>query len=336
MIGTTISHYRVLERLGEGGMGVVYKAQDTRLERFVALKLLPDGFAHDREARERFQREARATSALNHPNICTTYDVGEHEGRAFIAMEFLDGTTLREVVQSGPVELGRLIDIALQITDGLDAAHTEGIIHRDIKLANIFVTRSGRVKILDFGLGQEDIARSGSISTPPEQEIPVLEDKLTGTGFLGTAAYMSPEQALGKQLDARTDLFSFGVVLYEMATGHAPFRGDTTGILFLSIVQESPVPPTSSILMFQRSCSGSSTSAWSKTGIRYQYASEIRADLEQVKSGLALKGTARPEVRDTADARKPRPVSPQDGTGHVAGDSASAVGQQLRRRRPQA
>ena len=328
MIGNTISHYRVLQRLGEGGMGVVYKAQDTRLERFVALKLLPDGFAHDREARERFQREARATSALNHPNICTTYDVGEDEGRVFIAMEFLDGMTLRELLQSGPLELDRLIGIAIQVADGLDAAHTEGIVHRDIKLANIFVTKSGRVKILDFGLARRTVPRSVSISTPPEQEIPVLEDKLTGTGFLGTAAYMSPEQALGKQLDARTDLFSFGVVLYEMATGHAPFRGDTTGILFLSIVQESPAPPVElnpdvpeQVQQIINKC------LVKDRDHRYQYASEIRADLEQVKSGLALKRTARPEVREIADARKPRPVSPQDGTGHAAGDSASAVGQ---------
>lgn len=303
MIGKVISHYRVLQRLGAGGMGVVYKAQDTRLERFVALKLLPESFAHDEDARRRFQREAQATSALNHPNICTTYDIGEDDGRVFIAMEFLDGMTLRELLQSGPLELDRLINIAIQVADGLDAAHSEGIMHRDIKLANIFVTKGGRVKILDFGLAKRTEPRSNSIPTPPGQGIPVLEDKLTGTGFLGTAAYMSPEQALGKKLDARTDLFSFGVVLYEMATGQAPFRGDTTGILFLSIVQESAVPP----IQLNPDVPEELQRIISKCLVkdrdhRYQYASEISADLKRLRRTAAHDGAGGIELTDVDDA----------------------------------
>jgi eukaryotic-like serine/threonine-protein kinase len=292
MVGDTISHYRVLQSLGAGGMGVVYKAQDTRLERFVALKLLPDDFAHDREARERFQREARAASALNHPNICTIYDVGEDEGRVFIAMEFLDGMTLRDMTQNAPLDLDRLVDIAVQIAEGLDAAHTEGIIHRDIKLANILVTRSGRVKILDFGLAKRTTPWSESGSTPPDQEATIVEQQLTSKlGLLGTVAYMSPEQALGKQLDARTDLFSFGVVLYEIATGQAPFRGDTTGILFLSVVQDNPPPPVQLNPNVPEELQRIITKCMVKDReFRYQHASEIRSDLKRLQRALARHG----------------------------------------------
>jgi serine/threonine protein kinase len=221
MIGSTISHYRVLTRIGAGGMGVVYKAQDIRLGRFVALKFLPDNFADDPQLRDRFQREAQAASALNHPNICTIYDVGEVDGRVFMAMEFLDGLTLKDLVVSGPLELGRLLDIAIQVLEGLEVAHEQGIIHRDVKPANIFITSRDRVKILDFGLAKVNapLAAKASVGGKAMLAAGSVEYMTTGRGALGTLPYMSPEQALGTPLDARTDLFSFGVTLYEMATG---------------------------------------------------------------------------------------------------------------------
>jgi serine/threonine protein kinase len=261
---TTISHYRVLEKLGAGGMGVVYKAQDTRLGRFVALKFLPDDYADDPQLRERFQREARAASALNRPNICTIHDIGEEDGRLFIAMEFLDGATLQDLAQGKPLEIDRLVELAVQVVDGLEAAHAEGILHRDIKPANIFVTRKDRVKILDFGLAKINAPSRAKVETGAIGTIGSGEYMTTGGGALGAMPYMSPEQALGKPLDARSDLFSFGVTLYEMATGKMPFQGDTTGVLFLSIVQEAPVDRCNLIPTFLTSCSGSSRSAWRK------------------------------------------------------------------------
>ena len=210
MVGTTISHYRVLEKLGAGGIGAVYKAQDIRLGRFVALKFLPDDFADNLQLRERFQREARAASALNHPNICTIYDIGEADGRAFMAMEFLAGTTLKDLVIGAPLELDRLIDIAVQVLDGLEAAHAQNVVHRDIKPANIFVTSTGRVKILDFGLAKVNAPSHAKVGAGSSGEY-----MTAGGGALGTKPYMSPEQALGKPMDARSDLFSFGVTLYE-------------------------------------------------------------------------------------------------------------------------